>query len=61
MTTFLETVDGDCFVKCDDCRGLHNNLDVGLITDTIILCTICRDRIFEGEKKRRKIVKEKEI
>jgi hypothetical protein len=49
MTTFLQSVDGrDHFVKCDDCRGLHNILDVDLITDTIVLCKICSDRIKKG-------------
>jgi Zn-finger protein len=42
--TFLETIEGDCFVKCDNCRGIHNISDIGLVTDTIVLCRICSYR-----------------
>ena len=57
MTKFIEVHDWEYFGQCDECRGIHNVLDLRYINDgTVVLCEICyttikkREEILESHK-----------
>ena len=47
---YLKVPDYEYFGECDECRGIHNIIDLHFVKDTITLCCICYDRITSRQQ-----------